>query len=339
MNYDIQQAFRTFSPENQHFKTFIMLKKLPFTIFIAVLTFSVNHAQLGDIAFSGVNHDGADDFSIVLIRDYTSGEQIEFTDNGWFAAGGFRTGEGTMLFTFGGNYVAGTQIILYGDGTQPIDQTGASAGTTVEVGGFSLSSTGDVIFAYDPGNVPAAGNESGFIAAIHMNGPWDADATSSTTSAKPAVFTDGVNSIVISPEADNARFFDCAEGLGATDAANLRSILNDGTNWESDNTTPYPLSPPLCDLSAVLSIEDATLRRNIETYPNPANGELFVRNSNNSPLKNAELADISGRVVRSFDLRDVNIEERLDLSGLTSGIYILKVNSENASFSEKLVIE
>ncbi len=44
-----------------------------------------------------------------------------------------------------------------------------------------------------------------FYEAIRMNDDWDADSTSSTTSAKSGVFKDGVNSISINPEVDNAR--------------------------------------------------------------------------------------------------------------------------------------
>ncbi len=318
-----------------------MRKLLLITGLFTVMSLSVGHAQLGDIAFTLANHDGADDFTIVLLRDFTSGEQIEFTDNGWFAAGGFRANEGTMLFTFGGNYLAGSQITLFADeSSQPIDQTGANAGTSVETGGMSLSATGDVIFAYDPSNVPSAGNESGFMAAIHMNGAWDADATSSTSSAKPAVFTDGDTSIAIDPEADNARFNNCVAASGAADAAALRVIINTLANWESNQSTAYTSNPPLCDFLTVLSVDSPQLRASLDTYPNPTEGEFFIRNRGSENLLDANLYDISGRLVRSFNLVEVpQSEASLDFSGLRKGLYILKINAEKASISQRVVLK
>ena len=38
-------------------------------------------------------------YSFVLLDLTLRGQTINFTDNGWLAAGGFRAGEGTMTFT------------------------------------------------------------------------------------------------------------------------------------------------------------------------------------------------------------------------------------------------
>ena len=53
----------------------------------------------GDIAIIHASADGADQFSFVLLRDIDAGTVINFTDNGWRAAGGFRSGEGTVTYT------------------------------------------------------------------------------------------------------------------------------------------------------------------------------------------------------------------------------------------------
>ena len=226
-----------------------MIRRLLF-LFIVTLTFNLNAQwSLGDIAFSAYGCESAlntplgpvDAFTIVLLRNVSASEQIAFTENGWFAAGGFRIGENTCALEFTSNYTQGTQIIVSADPFEARDENGVLAGNLTG-SSLSLATGGDQVFAYDPGNMPTSNaNQSGFIAAIHMNGDWDADATSATTSAKPTVFTDGVNSISINPEVDNARV--SAGNCGNfTDIATLRTLLNTASNWETNNSTAYDQS-------------------------------------------------------------------------------------------------
>lgn len=234
------------------------MKKIALLL-IGLMTLTVSQAQfsLGEIAFTTYNADGTDDaFSFVILRDIVSGEMIEFTENGWYAVGGWRPGENTLTVTFTSDYPCGTEFTVIG--TAVTDPGGSSAATTTG-GGLALSTGGDQIFAYDPADMPDAGDETGFVAAIHMNGAWDADASSTNTSAKPSVFTDGVNSISIAPEVDNAQY-NCAisTGLPADIAAGVNNSANwltdDGTNFTAPAGCPFTCTPPPCSDPDVPSI-------------------------------------------------------------------------------------
>jgi len=50
---------------------------------------------VGDIAIVHYASVG-DAFSFVFLREVEAGTTVNFTDNGWLAAGGFRTGQGTV---------------------------------------------------------------------------------------------------------------------------------------------------------------------------------------------------------------------------------------------------
>ena len=165
----------------------------------------------GDIAFTGYDSGGTDEVSFVLLRSVAAGTSISFTERGWLAAGGFRSGEATFTLTFSADYPCGSELRAVMAPLAVLDASGASAGTVVG-GGHSLSTSGDQVFAYQ-GAAPTAGNEAGFLAAIQMNGPWDADATSANASARPASLGDGVDAIAIAPEVDNARY-DCSFSTG-----------------------------------------------------------------------------------------------------------------------------
>ncbi|MFK8061318.1 MAG: hypothetical protein AB8B78_14670, partial [Polaribacter sp.] len=220
------------------------------TLFFTNTVFS--QFSLGDIAFTGYQSDGSgnpsgenDEFSFILLRNVTNGDKISFTDNGWMSSGGFRSGETEITLEFTSNYVFGTQVSIastpfkaFVNGDQDVI-AGTLTGSSL-----SLVTSGDQIFAYNPANKPSSqANQSGFIAAIQMNGDWDADSTSSTTSSQPSIFTTLANSsVAISPEVDNA-IYNCSTASG--NATALRAAINNSSNWTTSSETPFDL-PPIC---------------------------------------------------------------------------------------------
>jgi hypothetical protein len=73
----------------------------------------------------------------------------------------------------------------------------------------------------------------------------------------------------------------------------------------------------------------------ISVYPNPSNGILNF--SSNAILENitVQIVDISGRIV--FTNSNFNSNETINISFLKSGIYIVKVNHEGKTFSQKII--
>ena len=65
----------------------------------------------GDIAIINYNSDDPDAFAFVFLRDVEAGTTINFTDNGWQAAGGFRADEGTATYTAPTDIVAVTNEV------------------------------------------------------------------------------------------------------------------------------------------------------------------------------------------------------------------------------------
>lgn len=69
-------------------------------------------------------------------------------------------------------------------------------------------------------------------------------------------------------------------------------------------------------------------------YPNPATGELYIHTSLNSAV--ARLMDVSGRVVLEQVLEPAT--NRLPVSGLQAGTYILEVREGNAASHSRVVV-
>ena len=195
--------------------------------------------SLGGIMFTGYKSDGTDAFSIVLLQPITAGTILHFTDRGWdIADGGFDTSEGTLTFTFGRDFSCGEEILFEDGGWHATDVNGSSAGTVSESGNFSLSTSGDQIFAYET-PTPTTSNESAFVAAIHMNGNWDSDVSggnADTESERPSTFngSGAAYAIVFGSEYDNAKY-DCSTTSGSTTA--ILSGLGNNSNWQKGNNS------------------------------------------------------------------------------------------------------
>lgn len=322
-----------------------MNKKLLFIVLFLALFAQITYGQwaLGDIAFTGYQGDNLgnptgeeDEFTFVLLRDVAIGEQISFTENGWLAAGGFRTGENTCTLEFTSAWSCGTQISISRLPFVAVqDSDGMSAGNLTG-NGLSFATSGDQIFAYDPGNTPNNVSESGFIAAIQMNGDWDADATSSTTSAMPAVFNTLANSaIAISPEVDNA-VYNCTD-LDDDNIAVLRAAIHNPANWNTNGSTPF--AQPACGAFSctTLSTDSFELGDNdFSIYPNPSNGTFTIRNRGIA-IQNITVTDINGRTLESFEMNAVRGNTELTLN-LKTGIYFVTLTSTDASSTKKLII-
>lgn len=148
--------------------------------------------------------------AFVLLVDVGSGTQINFTDNGWQSNNTFRTGEGTFTWTAGTNLTAGTIIIS-------------------TVSGVAFSTTGDQILAYQ-----GSSSSPTFLYALNSEGAgvWQADATSSNTSALPLGLVNGTSAVALN-EIDNAIY----AGITSGTKAQLLTEIGNPANWSGNDTT------------------------------------------------------------------------------------------------------
>ena len=73
----------------------------------------------------------------------------------------------------------------------------------------------------------------------------------------------------------------------------------------------------------------------LSIYPNPVTGgKVFISTTQNKE-KNIEIFNILGKPVQKTQLRG----RELDVSGLTPGIYILKIEEGDARATKKLIVK
>jgi hypothetical protein len=151
-----------------------------------------------------------DTIAFVALVPIPEGEEIKFTDNGWLAAGSFRTGEGTFTYT------------------APIGGIPIGTVVTLTLSGPTLATAGDQIIAFQ--------GTSSVLAALNNEGAgvWQSDATSANTSALPTGLVDGTTAVALN-EIDNAIYSGSLVGT----KEELLSLINNRANWTSDDATVF----------------------------------------------------------------------------------------------------
>jgi Secretion system C-terminal sorting domain len=234
------------------------MKRIYATLLFAALFAATSFAQIvaGDIAFTGVNTSGTDDFSFICLKDIPANTEIRFTDGGWKAAGGFRCNENDMSWNSGSSVIlSGTQVRLsltpsasHGSFTAYSISSLCNVSTAAFLG---LATDADQIFAYT-----GTFNSPTLIAAINVNLAWDADATNAQTSANPNI-VGGLN-LVLNTALDNAVFLGSLTGT----RAQILAALNDVTQWSKSNLNFSLPAAGSTALSAELSHFEAKISQN-----------------------------------------------------------------------------
>ena len=73
----------------------------------------------------------------------------------------------------------------------------------------------------------------------------------------------------------------------------------------------------------------------IEVYPNPAQNKIKVKNTENIKIESSSIVDLKGQKLLEFKKN----KTELDLSVISTGIYLLKVTHEKGEIIRKIMIE
>lgn len=113
-------------------------------------------------------------------------------------------------------------------------------------------------------------------------------------------------------------------GLGL----NANSGSANDSNDQTEDFTPFPL----------LGTTSFSADNVVRVYPNPSNGVFNVRIAQFTGKVNLQVVDMNGRVVYDQTDDHFNIEKSINLNSLQDGVYILKVNSADFNYSNKIII-
>ncbi|TBN02423.1 T9SS type A sorting domain-containing protein [Hyunsoonleella flava] len=124
-----------------------------------------------------------------------------------------------------------------------------------------------------------------------------------------------------------------ARGLGVAASRGELNVFNDQVE---DFTTPDPSDISLANCTTLSNDNFSAADYNV--FPNPASNILTISSGRNLGGVTLELVDINGRIVLSQSATLVrNVE--IDISGLQSGLYVLKIIGEYNSTNHKIIKE
>ncbi|MBW7869784.1 MAG: T9SS type A sorting domain-containing protein [Flavobacteriia bacterium] len=120
---------------------------------------------------------------------------------------------------------------------------------------------------------------------------------------------------------------------------NLPFILVDDCNYSTNNWTDVDPEAIFIenegDTSCLLGINDVELKNEIDLFPNPNSGVVFLKNYQNLDIDRIYLTDFSGKNIKTF----ISNFEKLDIANLNSGTYLLKIHLKPSKVITKKIIK
>ncbi len=113
---------------------------------------------------------------------------------------------------------------------------------------------------------------------------------------------------------------------------NVRNLTGKVTTWSLELCTR--------DTQALAVNENAFNSNNIKVYPNPSNGNFFIKSKDLGGNAKVTIYDMNGRVVHTSGFNGLTGESTNEFNvNLTKGVYMLKVTSPKANYTQKLMIK
>ena len=123
--------------------------------------------------------------------------------------------------------------------------------------------------------------------------------------------------------------------------ADYTNLLNTGYNGSSHTEPHYRCHAYLIQYSDedfVQLDEQTVASQHIEAYPNPTHGWYHMRSLNNEQMQEITVYQLNGQQVATYTLANAT-EYKLDLSGQTPGMYLIRVVTANSADVLKVMVE
>ncbi|MEM5564470.1 endonuclease [Psychroserpens sp. AS72] len=144
------------------------------------------------------------------------------------------------------------------------------------------------------------------------------------------MFDGSVNQAIDQP------FLDLLYNWHQNDPVSQREIdRNNAIFTRQDNRNPFIDNPQFVFeiWQSALSVDEFQNQNIVKMYPNPAKGNFVNIDSNNDLV--VEIYDLLGKKVK---VQTINANQKqLHISGLSKGVYLVKLTSENGSITKKLI--
>ena len=138
-----------------------------------------------------------------------------------------------------------------------------------------------------------------------------------------------------------ASIWDFGDGKGSTLGNTTHLYLQNGTytvTLNVDNGCGTDSKTKSVTIGQATSVSPITTESNVNLYPNPSTGKITIDLGLNSGYNALSIYDFMGKMVKQTKLDQSTQKIQLDLSSLSSGMYLVRLNSKDQYEELKVVI-
>ena len=318
---------------------------------------------------SALNFDGVDDYVNIgtdntFNYSTTSSFTIEAwikpssTDNSWkviAARESWNDGQGWIFHAFNNrlyfrtpNATVFSNELLTNDEWTHIAVTFSTTSVSIYQDGVNIAS-GNLSIVFDSG-------QSMYIGARHFNSGngsrdyFDGDIDDLrfwSTSRTPMEIRQNRECALAGTESGLVSYYKFNQGLDNEDNSSEATLISSNTSFNGTlnnfsltgaKSNYFDGSDNGVDQCETLSIETNILDNSISLFPNPASNKFTIQKSNSIDLVNATITDVNGRMISKIDLEGMQSSKSVVINNLKSGLYLVKIQSKNASITKKLIV-
>ncbi len=105
-----------------------------------------------------------------------------------------------------------------------------------------------------------------------------------------------------------------------------------GTGPNTDPSVAYIF---IAKLASAVSVVDKEQLTNIILYPNPAND--FIKIKHKKAINNITIYNVTGQIIKTVKVN--NNDTKIDITNLSSGLYSIKISTEEESILKKIIVQ
>ncbi|WP_379968728.1 reprolysin-like metallopeptidase [Epilithonimonas sp. UC225_85] len=163
-----------------------------------------------------------------------------------------------------------------------------------------------------------------------------------TSSGITATFSDeGSAYVCASPIAGSVKPDESLSIFKGNDTKGIWNLFaSDNVRLLTGKITTWSLELCTRDAQSLAVNESAFNSNNIKVYPNPSNGNFFIKSKDLGGNAKVAIYDMNGRLVHTSGFNVLTGESTNEFNvNLTKGVYLLKVTSPKANYTQKLIIK
>ncbi|WP_406684161.1 spondin domain-containing protein [Seonamhaeicola sp. MEBiC1930] len=136
--------------------------------------------------------------------------------------------------------------------------------------------------------------------------------------------------------------YDAGTEDGSSYSLSNASTIPQGVIFNRSNTTPFnekKIGTISISLKQVLNTTENNLK-GVSLYPNPSDDYIIISTGNNVELIKFEIFNALGKSVKLFFIDKNKFNNKLDLTSINSGFYLVKITTkDNKNYTNRLIIK